>query len=88
MPVFSKTSSKVTPPTLRRMTAIAAKIKTKAGHRLPRGATVVSGIKLSVTVATTLGLSVPYMQGISDALNKITKYTDVSLLASRFSRFD
>ncbi|PIL37751.1 hypothetical protein GSI_01445 [Ganoderma sinense ZZ0214-1] len=75
MPVFSNISSNTT-SAAGRLSAAAAKAKAKAGPRLPRGATVVTGIKLSVTVATTLGLSVPYMKGISDAANEIMKYSD------------
>ena len=51
---------------------------------MPRGSTVVSGIKLSFAVATTLGLSVPYMQGISDAASKVMEHADVRYSAIAF----
>ncbi|PIL37740.1 hypothetical protein GSI_01434 [Ganoderma sinense ZZ0214-1] len=75
MPVFSKISSKTASATSC-LSSVAPKAKAKVGPRLPRGATVVTGIKLSVTVATKLDLSVPYMQGISEAADEIMKYSD------------
>ena len=75
--VFSKLKSASTKP-FTRVSVLAMKAKAKVGPRLPRGSTVISGIKLSVAVVTTLGLSVPYMQGISDAASKVKEHADVS----------
>ncbi|TBU39223.1 hypothetical protein BD309DRAFT_872738 [Dichomitus squalens] len=73
--VFSKLKSVTTKP-LGRISVLATKTRAKVGPHLPRGSTVVSGIKVSFAVATTLGLSVPYMQGISDAASKVKEHAD------------
>ena len=78
--VFSKLKS-VSAKSFSSVSALATKAKTKMGPRMPRGSTVVTGIKLSFAVATTLGLSLPYMQGISDAASKVKEYADVSYSA-------
>ncbi|TBU52555.1 hypothetical protein BD310DRAFT_940006 [Dichomitus squalens] len=73
--VFSKLKSVTTKP-LGRISVLATETRAKVGPHLPRGSTVVSGIKVSFAVATTLGLSVPYMQGISDAASKVKEHAD------------
>ncbi|TBU36474.1 hypothetical protein BD309DRAFT_734733 [Dichomitus squalens] len=73
--VFPKLKSVSFTP-LTRISSLATKVKAKVGPRLPRGSTVVAGIKVSFVVATTLGLSVPYMQAISQAASKIKEYAD------------
>ncbi|TBU31251.1 hypothetical protein BD311DRAFT_133141 [Dichomitus squalens] len=73
--VFSKLKSVSTKP-LDRVSAFATKTRVKVGPRLPRGSTIVSGIRMSFAVAMTLGLSVPYMQGISEAASKVMEHAD------------
>ena len=77
MAIFSKLSS-TSAKTIDRLSAIAAKTRTKVRPRLPRGKTVLSGVKVAAAVAGRLGGSVPYMQGIVDAANEVVACAEVS----------
>ena len=61
-----------------RLSVIAAKTKTKVRPRLPRSKTVLSGVKVAAAVASKLGGSVPYMQGIVDAANEVAACAEMS----------
>ena len=63
--------------TIGRLLTVAAKTKAKVGPHLPRGSTVLSGVKVAATVAGKVGSSVPYMQGIVDAANEVVACTEV-----------
>ena len=83
MAILSKLSTK-SARTPRHLSATATKAKAKVGLRLPRGETVLSGLKVSTTIASKLGGSVPYMQGIADTMDQIVAYADVSRFALSF----
>ncbi|TBU36976.1 hypothetical protein BD309DRAFT_974903 [Dichomitus squalens] len=71
--LISKLKSASNKPSAR-ISGLARKAKAKAAPCLPRGSTVVAGIKVTVAVVATLGLSVPYMQGISEAASKVMEH--------------
>ncbi|KAM5542528.1 hypothetical protein V8D89_003987 [Ganoderma adspersum] len=75
MTLFSKLSTKST-RTHDGPSVIATNTKAKVSPRLPRGATVLSGIKVAAVVAGRLGSSVPYMQGIVEAANEVIAYAE------------
>ncbi|KAM5537702.1 hypothetical protein V8D89_008651 [Ganoderma adspersum] len=70
MEIFSKLST-TSAKTVGCLSGIAAKTKAKVRPRLPRRATVLSGVKIAAAVAGTLGSSVPYMQAVVHAANEV-----------------
>ena len=81
MPVFSKLST-TSAQAIGRLLVVAAKTKAKVGPHLPRGSTVLSGVKVAATVAGKVGSSVPYMQRIVDAANEVVVCAEVSKSSS------
>ena len=86
MPVFSKLST-TSAQAIGRLLVVAAKTKAKVGPHLPRGSTVLSGVKVAAMVVGKVGSSVPYMQGIVDAANEVVACAEVSNSSSHFVSF-